>query len=115
MKMPPDPSFLEKLWFGVEVMLAGMAIVFSVLILLWGILELFGYVSKKITEKAKKPATLQQNEKTAEIISESANKKDEDENEIIAAITAAVSCVMDKPVSGFKVVSFKKRNDWKSL
>ena len=108
LKMPPDPSLLDDLWFGVEVMLIGMAIVFAVLILLWGILELFGFVSKKIIEKTSDPAKIALPENTDE-------EEDEEEEEAIAVITAAVSAALEKPVSGFRVVSFKKRNEWKFM
>ena len=40
---------------------------------------------------------------------------EEDENELIAVISAAVSMILNKPVSGFKVVSFKKRGNWKNI
>jgi len=37
----------------------------------------------------------------------------DDDDEIIAVITAAIAAVLQKPTSGFKVVSFKKRGNWK--
>ena len=113
-KMPADPSFLDRLWFGLSVMIVGMAIVFAVLILLWAILELFGFVSKKIGKKAGAPAQIPQNETKAEDpVSE--NTEEESEEEMVAAITAAISAVLEKPLSGFRVVSFKKRNNWNNL
>ena len=39
---------------------------------------------------------------------------DGDEEELIAVITAAVSAALQKPASGFRVVSFKKRSGWKN-
>ena len=115
---PPDPTLLDNLWFGIEVMLIGMAIVFSVLVLLWGVLELFGFVSKKITQKAsdQKNAELPEisiEEKEEKI--EESGENEEDEEELVAVISAAVASVLEKPVSGFRVVSFKKRNDWKFI
>jgi len=44
---------------------------------------------------------------------EDINESGEDEEELIAVITAAVSAFLSKPVSGFRVVSFKKRDGWK--
>ena len=56
------------------------------------------------------------------IISETADEGDErdernerDETELIAVITAAIAMILKKPASGFKVVSFKKRNNWKNI
>jgi sodium pump decarboxylase gamma subunit len=106
--MPPDPSFADRIWFGGSVMLMGMAIVFSVLILLWAILELFGFVSKKIGKKTNDPLLIPETVPPE-------NTEDEDEEETIAAITAAISVVLEKPASGFRVVSFKKRNNWSNL
>ncbi|MCL2157770.1 MAG: OadG family protein [Oscillospiraceae bacterium] len=113
---PPDPTLLDNLLFGVETMLIGMAIVFSVLILLWGVLELFGFVSKKITEKTNEPKkaelpeiTINENIENIEAVNES------EEDELVAVISAAVAAALEKPVSGFRVVSFKKRNDWKFI
>ncbi|MCL1859740.1 MAG: OadG family protein [Oscillospiraceae bacterium] len=122
-ELPSDPSFLDRLLFGGKVALIGMAIVFAVLILLWIILELFGYISNKIINKSDKskksdvivgdgvpdvPIKIEQNEN--EII-----EAEENEEELIAVITAAVASVLDKPVSGFRVVSFKQRTGWKQI
>jgi sodium pump decarboxylase gamma subunit len=104
--MPADPSFADRLWFGASVMLVGMAIVFSVLILLWVILELFGLVGKIFGKKASAEPQI-----TPEA---PAPENADDEKETVAAITAALSVVLEKPVSGFRVVSFKKRSNWKS-
>ena len=37
----------------------------------------------------------------------------DDDDEIIAVITAAIAAILQKPASGFRVVSFKKRGNWK--
>lgn len=37
----------------------------------------------------------------------------DDEEELIAVITAAVAMILEKPASGFRVVSFKPRPVWK--
>jgi len=70
---------------------------------------MFGLFGKK-NKKETKPIEINQEEATlAEIVEE------EDEEELIAVIAAAVACVLKKPVSGFRVVSFKKRPRWNSL
>jgi len=38
-----------------------------------------------------------------------------EEEELIAVITAAISAFLRKPASGFRVVSFKKRGNWKNI
>ena len=42
-------------------------------------------------------------------------KPGENEEELIAVIAAAISAFLKKPVSGFRVVSFKKRGNWKNI
>ena len=121
--LPPDPSFLDRLWFGFVVMLIGMLIVFAVLVLLWGILEVFGFIAKKIMRENKNKFN---EEKPGEIITQNtapviinpsdageAVEQEEGEDELIAVIAAAVSSVLKKPVSDFRVVSFKKRSNWR--
>ena len=96
-----------------------LAIVLIGFIILWLILFILGFynggnmirknrmIKQKKDEEAKKTAD--------SIIPANANKDEEDENELIAVITAAVAAVLQKPVSGFRVVSFKKRSGWKLL
>ena len=47
-------------------------------------------------------------------VSQTENKTEEknDEEELIAVISAAVAAMLNKPVSGFRVVAFKKRGNW---
>ena len=47
------------------------------------------------------------------IKSEVPEAANENEEELIAVITAAIAAALTKPVSGFRVVSFKKRGNWK--
>ena len=106
-------SFGERLIQGLQVTLFGMAVVFSVLILLWGILEIFRIIfyelPKKQAEKAAKaepvpaePVAPAPVEAPVEAVEET------DDAEIVAAITAAISVVMDKPQTSFRVVSFRR-------
>lgn len=71
---------------------------------------MFGFIRKKTGKKTGDKAEIIQTpaEKTE-------TKNETEEAEIIAVITAAVESVLGKPPSGFKVVSFKKRNEWKSV
>jgi len=53
--------------------------------------------------------------KTEIEVTDNINESEEDDEELIAVIAAAVSAVLRKPVSGFRVVSFKKREGWKLI
>lgn len=91
--------------------LVGMLVVFAVLALLWLILELFGFIArrgKKTTEKAV-PAP-----QTITPVAEPAPATAMNDDEIVAAITAALAIYMEEAkaanpsINGFRVVSFKK-------
>ena len=107
-------SFGERVLMGLQVTLFGMAVVFAVLILLWGILEIFRVLFYELPKKkaaeaeaakaAEKPAEPAPAEEPVMAVEET----DTDDAEIVAAITAAISVVMDKPQTSFRVVSFRR-------
>ena len=88
----------------------GMVVVFAVLILLWLILEAFGAFAcrgqKKPAESAVAPTPLA--DEPAPVLPQT------NDEEIVAAITAALSVYMEEAkasnpaIKGFRVVSFKK-------
>ena len=103
-------SFGERVLMGLQVTLFGMAVVFAVLILLWGILEIFRVIfyeipKKKAAEAESKPA---EPEAPAPVEEAVETVEETDDAEIVAAITAAISVVMDKPQTSFRVVSFRR-------
>ena len=103
-------GFGERVLMGLQVMLFGMAVVFSVLILLWGILELFRVIFYEIPKKKAESAKPAEPETPAPApVEEPVETVEEtDDAEIVAAITAAISVVMDKPQTSFRVVSFRR-------
>lgn len=114
-KIANDMSLSEKLENILTTAVGGYLLVFVVLALIWMLLEIFGKlisgkkpkeekasVSEPVPEPAPEPVT--------EVIEEAPSYYEEDELEIIAAITAAISAYDDKPVGSFRVVSFRKKN-----
>lgn len=91
----------EKFGTVLSTAVVGYLVVFTVLALIWGILEIFGKVFNKKTDKA---VTLPAPEPAAIPVAEADNT-----GEIVAAITAAISMYSDKPASSFRVVSFRKK------
>ncbi len=101
----------ERITMGLSTMIFGMLVVFSVLILLWGILELFHFAFAKATSKkpnanaTKKeivpPAPIPQ---VAPVVPTPAT----DDGAMIAAITAAIALTLQKPTTSFRVVSFQR-------
>ncbi|MBE6638612.1 MAG: hypothetical protein E7616_04040 [Ruminococcaceae bacterium] len=102
----------SSLSLGVETALLGMGIVFSVLVIIWAILAVFGKVATAGTKKEKPaPAPKAAPAPVAPAPTASAPAPSaSDDSELVAAITAAVSLCMDMPVGSFRVVSFRKTN-----
>lgn len=105
-------TFGERITMGLQVTLFGMAVVFAVLILIWGILEIFRIIfyelpKKKAEESEAKPQEVVETVAPVEVepVEEVAET---DDGEVIAAITAAISMMTDKPQTSFRVVSFRR-------
>ena len=101
---------LNYMWVGV---LVGMLVVFSVLALLWLILEAFGAVARK-GKKADKAAPAPAVAAVPAPAPVPETTSAENDAEIVAAITAALAVYMEEAkaanpsINGFRVVSFKK-------
>lgn len=106
-------TFGERVSLGLQVMLFGMAVVFSVLILIWLILVVFRIVLHDMPKKKQAAAAQDEIEtepKPVEIPAPAAEPEaaETDETELVAAITAALAVVMDRPQTSFRVVSFRR-------
>ena len=101
----PLESMADRLSAAGQTIVLGMLAVFAVLAILWLVLILMGKIFEGKKEKApeKKEAVAQ----TAPAPASAQVSEDSDE-EIVAAITAAISVMLDKPVSAFRVVSFRQ-------
>ena len=99
----PLESAADKFSYGGQMLLIGMSVVFAVLLLLWGALELFHLVvatiegkRTKVEEPAAAPAS--------EIIA-----PDDDESELVAVMAAAIAAASEEnPEGSFRVVSFRR-------
>ncbi len=121
---------LENLKLGFTILLAGVVIVFCVLILLIGIIKLYSELVvtiqntyKKKTAKKKKSVTREDVEPQPvvkqEVVTEAPVKSNDDSAiplEVIAAIAAAVEVVFGEGAVQIKSVkrSSKRRSAWKS-
>lgn len=107
---------LERLSEGTVVLVIGMVIVFSVLILLWAILQ-FGFktIFYDIPNKKKTQANAVKAEPKAEPVPAAIPevKAETDDTELVAAITAAICACLNTSASGFRIKSIKRRNNWK--
>ena len=100
----PLESAADKFSYGGQMLLIGMSVVFAVLLLLWGALELFHLVVSTIEKKrtkapAPKPATVPAVETAAS----------DDESELVAVMAAAIAAASEEnPEGSFRVVSFRR-------
>ena len=95
-------EYSEVMLLGFQVFLIGIATVFSVLILIWGILSLFKLFFGTKAPKENKPV-LSEVSSTVTAVSSA-------QDEIVAAIAAAIAFAEEEaPGMKFRVVSFKKR------
>ena len=101
----------ERLALAGQMTLIGMAMIFSVLGILWGVLAIFKLVFARPKKEEKAPISIPAVE---EQIADQT-----DEQEIIAVITAAIMAYReneepDVAPSGFRVVSFRRENGGRS-
>lgn len=104
----------DRIADGVQMLLFGMAVVFSILCLIWAILAIFKIVfydipNRKKTSASKKAEPADKSEPIAEAqASEMSN--DADDEELAAVISAAVMMMAEAEGSQtkFRVVSFRR-------
>lgn len=110
----------ERLSLGLTNTLLGLLIIFLVLTILFGAVKLFAILLPKLTEKKKdSKSKAPQTDKSAESISKTpaAHPAAADNGAVIAAITAAVSLLLEEEgqePTGFRVVSFRRSDERKS-
>lgn len=104
-------TFLENAKTAGLTTLLGMMIVFAVLAVLWGAIELFRVIMQSFSGKsasgAEKPASPAPAASPA-ITSAPTQTYAQSDEEIVAAITAALAEYLGTSESSFRVVSFKK-------
>lgn len=101
----PLESAGDKFAYGGQMLLIGMSVVFAVLLLLWGALELFHLIVTKL------PAALEKkrNKETASPTEQIPDAAIEDDAETVAVIAAAIAAAGEENPSGlFRVVSFRR-------
>ena len=104
----PIEGFTDKLLYGGQMLLIGMATVFSVLVLLWVCLVVFKIIFHDVHTKRKSEASIQKSVEAAP--TEAAAPVIGTDSEIVAVIAAAIAAA-ESESSGlkFKVVSFKRK------
>ncbi len=104
-----DLTLSEKLESILTTCVAGFALVFAVLGLIWFLLTIFG----KFFDKSPKPEAEKKPEQPVQpSVPEPAPvaPSAQDDTAVVAAIVAAISAYTGKPAGGFRVVSFRKKH-----
>ena len=97
----------DRLMMGLQTALLGMGVIFVVLIILWAVLSVFKLVfyKSKAEEKAVEPTPAPA---VVESTPTAPTPTAQNDEEIVAAITAAIAVMLDVPQTSFRVVSFKR-------
>ncbi len=104
-----NASLSEKLQSFLTSGVAGYVLVFTVLGLIWLILEIFGRAFTKKPEEESTEIIIEAQKTTVPEPQPVIEKSSDDDAAIVAAIVAAISAYTNKPANGFRVVSFKKK------
>ncbi len=103
----PIENMGDRLLMAGQTLLLGMAAVFAVLAVLWIVIAIAGRLLAKDESESSAPDVQRTAAPIAAPIAAPAVSASDDE-EIVAAITAAISVMLDKPQSAFRVVSFRQ-------
>ena len=101
-----NASMGEKVVFGGQAMLIGMGVVFGVLLLLIGILQLFklfGNKEAKVKEETAKPAA-----PVAPVATAVPATGSNEEESVVAIATAAIAAYRGESDCAFNIISIKK-------
>ena len=113
-------EYAELLWLTP---LVGIAMVFAVLTILWGVLVLFKLIfarpKKDKTQNNKKTDEASKSESTVDATAVVAPVAATDDSELIAILTAAIMAYEaeqnpDAPIGNFRVVSYRRANGGRS-
>lgn len=104
-EVPED--LLQRLWYGLKIAFLGMGIVFAILLIIMAVLYLFQYFFYTLPKRKKTEAeTAVQQDAPAELTVVS----EEDNEELIAVISAAVAAYYEKesPKSKYRIRAFRR-------
>lgn len=105
---------LEKLSQGLPIAIIGYVMVFVVLAILWGVIELMRVIlTPKKPKTADKVVEVKTLEKSVQAVAE---EEQVDEGELVAVLTAAVAASLNTSTYNLRIKSFKridtKNNAW---
>lgn len=111
-------SLLDKLGQGVPIAIIGYVMVFVVLAILWGVIEIMHVIltPKESKNKKKEDVKISQKSLVENKIENVVETEQVDESELIAVLTAAVASSLNTSTYNLRIKSFKridtKNNAW---
>ena len=97
----------DKLGYILNTALVGYLLVFAVLAVIWVIIEIFG----KVLHRKDKTDVSAEQKVVVDAVTETEETETKNDEELVAVIAAAISAYTEKPLSSFRVVSFRKNNN----
>ena len=97
-----------KLAEGGKVLFLGMAVIFAMLAIIFAVVKMISYFCHSEANKSSEAEKTEVPAAQAVPAAEAVSAPQADEEEIIAAITAAISAYTGKAAGSFRVVSFKR-------
>ena len=116
-KTVPYETFEDKLALAGEMLLRGVGTVFLVLIVLWGIIAIFGLISGGKAKKNAKPNEILNDELPENSEADETVGEVSDDGELIAAICAAITAYRESEglsALHYKVVSYQRKSGKKN-
>ncbi len=111
-------SLIDKLGQGVPIAIIGYVMVFVVLAILWGVIEIMHVIltPKESKNKKKEDVKISQKSLVENKIENVVETEQVDESELIAVLTAAVASSLNTSTYNLRIKSFKridtKNNAW---
>lgn len=104
-----ESSFLDRFSLGGQTLLLGMVVVFAMLFVIYLCIVAMQAVFTRKSLKTAKDTASEKSAQAAMQATESVPDTQTSDEELVAAITAAIAAYTGDAPSSFRVVSFKKR------
>ncbi len=101
-------SYAERASVGLQVVLIGMGVVFAVLVLLIGILQLFKLFANKQSDETVKSEPVVSAPAPAPVVAPVSAQPASEEELVVAIATAAIAAARGESECNFNVISIKK-------
>ena len=101
---------IEKLWYGIQVAVIGMSMVFAILAIIMGVLYLFEYFFYTLPKKQKEASAAPKAAPVVTAAPAAPVAASSDDDEVAAVIAAAIAAYYEQnaPTSKYRIKSFRR-------